>query len=289
MTITSAKIKELREITGAGMMDCKKYLTEAGGDIDKAIEAMRKDGQARAAKKAGRTAAEGLVMASSDGKHAAIIEVNSETDFVAKNEDFRNFVESVLKLAIANQVADLDALIAHPMADGTVGDARQQLVLTLGENIQIRRYQWMESPAVMASYMHGHRIAVLVAYEGGDEALGADLAMHIAAMNPMVLHAEEVPAELLEKEREIETERAEKSGKPAEAIEKMVEGRLKKFVKEVSLLGQSFIKDPSTTIEKLLAGKHAKVLAFTRYEVGEGIEVEKKDFAQEVMEQVKRS
>lgn len=289
MTITSAKIKELREMTGAGMMDCKKYLTQADGDIDKAIEAMRKDGQARAAKKAGRTAAEGLVIAKSEGKHAAIIEVNSETDFVAKNDDFKQFVQMVLDAALADQVADLDALMNHPMGEGTVGDARQQLVLTLGENIQVRRYQLVESPAMLASYMHGHRIAVLVSYEGGDEALGNDLAMHIAAMNPMVLHADDVPAELLTKEREIETERAEKSGKPAQAIEKMVEGRLKKFVKEVSLMGQSFIKDPSVSIEKLLSDKQAKVLSFIRYEVGEGIEVEKKDFAQEVMEQVKGS
>jgi elongation factor Ts len=253
---------------------------------------MRKTGQAKAAKKAGRVAAEGIViiLKSADNKQAVILEVNSETDFVARDENFLNFSNKVAEIALAHKVNDIASLAVLPFgADEkeTIEQARQHLVAKIGENINIRRVNTIETEGVLASYIHGNRIGVVVNLQGGDETLAKDIAMHIAANNPQVTNPEDVSADLIEKEKEIFAAQAQESGKPAEIIEKMIAGRIKKFVDEVSLLGQPFVKDPSINVGKHLASANAEVKSFVRFEVGEGIEKEVADFAKEVMEQAR--
>jgi elongation factor Ts len=291
MQITAAMVKELRERTGAGMMECKKALSEAGGEMEAAIEIMRKSGAAKAVKKAGRVAAEGKIAVSmADGK-AAIVEVNCETDFVAKDDNFATFVDAVAGTVLKADVADLDALNGAELKDGkSVEEVRQELVAKIGENVQIRRFAEMSvEGGAMASYLHGTRIGVLVALKGGDEELARDVAMHIAASRPVCIDESGVPQEMLDKEREIIRAQAEESGKPAEIVEKMVEGRIKKYLAEITLVGQPFVKDPDTTVGKLLSNAGAEVIDFVRYEVGEGIEKKQEDFAAEVMAQAKGS
>ncbi len=291
MAITAAQVKDLRERTGAGMMECKRALVETDGDIETAIENMRKSGAAKADKKAGRIAAEGLlrVETSDDGKKAAIVEVNCETDFVTKGDEFPSFVAAVAKVTLEAQPADLDALLNTPMADGTpVGESCKNLIAKIGENMNVRRFQLVENAdGIVANYLHGSRIGVVVSLNGGDEALARDVAMHIAATNPQSISADDIDAELIEKEKEIFTAQAKESGKPDEIIEKMITGRIAKFLKEVTLLGQPFVKDPDQTVEKLLKASDASVVSFTRFEVGEGIEKKQENFAEEVMGQIK--
>ncbi len=290
MAITAALVKELRERTGAGMMECKKALVETDGDIDAAIENMRKSGMAKADKKAGRVAAEGLVSIKVDdaGKFAAIVEVNCETDFVTKGDDFRNFVDAIAQCVLDNKPADLDALLATTLADGvSVEDSRKNLIAKVGENMSVRRFELIESKGQLASYKHGERIGVVVNLEGGDEALGKDIAMHIAASNPACIGEADVDPALIEKERNIFSAQAAESGKPAEIVEKMVTGRIKKYLKEVTLLGQPFVKDPDQTIAQLLDKAGASVAGFVRYQVGEGIEKKNENFAEEVAAQMK--
>jgi len=289
MSISASMVKELRERTGAGMMECKKALVETGGDIEVAVEHMRKQGLAKADKKAGRIAAEGLVVVSGtpDGKRAAIVEVNCETDFVAGGDDFQGFAKQVGELVLETKPADLDALRATPMDGATVEEARRALVAKIGENIGLRRYAVLESDGVVGSYVHGTRIGVLVALEGGDEGLARDLAMHIAASRPQYVDESGVPEAFLAKEREILIEQAAGEGKPAEIVAKMVEGRLRKQLAEITLVGQPFIKDPDTRVGKLLSDNGATVQAFVRYEVGEGIEKKEDNFVEEVMSQVR--
>ncbi len=290
--ITAAMVKELRERTGSGMMECKKALLETGGDIEAAIEHMRKAGLAKADKKAGRTAAEGkiAIKISDDGKQAVILEVNCETDFVAKNEDFLEFVDRVAQRALETGVETVDALLATPIEEGgpTIEEARRELVAKLGENIAIRRLMRFEtSEGRLSCYLHGNRIGVVVEMEGGNDQLAKDVAMHVAASKPLCVEEKDVPAETLEKEKEIFKAQAEASGKPANIVEKMVEGRLRKFLKEVTLLGQPFVKDPDLSVGDLLKRENAVVVRFVRFEVGEGIEKQQADFAEEVMAQVR--
>ncbi len=289
MSITASMVKELRERTGAGMMECKKALVETGGDIDAAIEFLRKSGQAKADKKAGRTAAEGRVVirTSADGKKAAMVEVNCETDFVASDDNFTRFAEAVAQLALENRPADLDALLAASLDGGTVEDVRKGLVAKIGENITVRRFELLDISGVPGQYLHGNRIGVLVDLEGGSAGLAKDIAMHIAASKPVCVSADQVDPELIEKEKAIFKAQAEESGKPAEIIEKMISGRVNKYLKEITLLGQPFVKNPDETIEKLLDREKAKVVRFVRLEVGEGIEKKSENFAEEVMAQVK--
>jgi elongation factor Ts len=288
MTITAAMVKELRERTGAGMMECKKALVETGGDADAAAEFLRKSGQAKADKKSSRVAADGrIVVASRKGK-AAIVEVNSETDFVAKDENFMAFADAVGAAALDTGTADVGTFTSVRLADGrTVEEARTDLISKVGENIGVRRIALVASEDVLASYTHGARIGVVVAMQGGDEDLGRDVAMHIAASNPLCIDESGVPAETLDTERRIFTEQAQDSGKPADIIDKMVTGRLNKFLREVTLLGQPFVKDPDMSVGKLLAGAGATVTSFVRFEVGEGIEKKQENFAEEVMKQIK--
>ncbi len=292
MTITASMVKELRERTGAGMMECKKALVETGGDMEAAIELMRKTGAAKADKKASRTAAEGVIAVarSEDGRTLAMVEVNCETDFVAKDENFRAFAERVAQTVLRSAPADVATLLALPLSDGgrTVEEARLDLVNKIGENVQVRRFERIEAQGDhLGVYLHGTRIGVVVDLEGGDETLARDLAMHIAASRPMCVSEEEVPEEVLEKEKEILTAQAQDSGKPPEIVEKMVQGRLKKFLSEVTLLGQPFVKDPDKSVGKLLKEAGARVRRFLRFEVGEGIEKKQENFADEVMAQVK--
>ena len=289
MTITAALVKELRERTGLGMMECKKALVEADGDIETAIENLRKSGQAKAAKKAGRTAAEGIVVLKSGDGYGLILEVNSETDFVALDDNFKGFADAVATRAFELRQPDVTILANSAISESdatTVEEARQGLVQKVGENIQVRRAVMLEG-AVVGSYVHNTKIAVLVALTGGDDALARDIAMHIAAANPLVCKPESLPADVLAKEKEIYTAQAAESGKPAEIVEKMVQGRLRKYCEEVSLVEQPFVKDPEQKISALLKRANADVTAFIRLEVGEGIEKEEKDFATEVMEQAK--
>ena len=294
MAITAAQVKELRERTGSGMMECKKALTDADGDMDVAIEALRKAGMAKADKKASRIAAEGLVVIemSDDNKTAAIVEVNCETDFVAKKDDFQVFASSIAKRVLADNPADIDALMAMPLNDGdatTIEDARKALIATIGENITVRRFTRIETSGLLAAYAHGVRIGVLVELDGGDANLGKDLAMHIAAHDPrpVCVSEDQVPAELIEGERNIFTAQARESGKPDNIIEKMIEGRIRKYLGEITLLGQSFVKNPDLTVGKLLEQAGARVSRFERIELGEGIEKKSENFADEVMAQVK--
>jgi len=292
MAITAALVKELRERTGAGMMECKKALTETDGDIEAAIELMRKSGQAKAAKKAGRIAAEGVIVirTSADGRKAAMLEVNCETDFVAKDDNFGSFADAVADRVLASDIGDVETLMAAPLKDGeatSIEEARQGLITKIGENMNVRRFVRLSSSGLIGNYRHGTRIGVLVDLEGGDEELGKDLAMHIAAANPVCVSEANVPAELLAKEREIVEAQARESGKPDNIIAKMVEGRIQKYLAEITLVGQQFVKDPDTKISKLLEQKGARVVGFVRYEVGEGIEKRQENFAEEVMAQAR--
>lgn len=291
MQITASMVKELRERTGSGMMECKKALQEAGGDIDVAIENMRKSGLAKADKKSGRVAAEGRVVIeiSEDGKSAAVVEVNCETDFVSGGDDFLSFVQSVAKTALADKPADIAALSELTLdgSDETVEVVRKEMIARIGENIQLRRFEIVETEnGQLGSYMHGKRMGVLVEMEGGNAELIKDIAMHIAASNPMCVSEGDVPPEVLEKEKEILRAQALESGKPADIVEKMLAGRIRKYLAEITLLGQSFVKDPDKTVEALLADAGAKVNRFIRYEVGEGIEKKQENFADEVMAQI---
>jgi elongation factor Ts len=291
MAITAALVKDLRERTGSGMMECKKALVEANGDIEVAIEAMRKSGQAKAAKKASRTAAEGVIVIKSNGGASAMVEVNCETDFVAKDSGFASFADAVAERALTPSINSIEELAASPLQDGesvTVNEAREALIAKLGENMNVRRFERIDSSTgALYSYSHGVRIGVVVEVEGGDEQLGRDLAMHIAASNPLCVNADQVPAENIEKEREIFSAQALESGKPENIVQKMVEGRLRKYLGEITLLGQPFVKDPDMTVEKLLKEKGATVKQFRRLEVGEGIEKKQENFAEEVMAQAR--
>ncbi len=291
MAITATMVKELRERTGAGMMDCKKVLTETNGDLEAAIDVMRKSGAAKADKKAGRVAADGLVIitVSDDAKEGSILEVNCETDFVAKDESFIGFATAVGARVLADKPADVEALSAMPLDSGeTVEEVRANLVAKIGENMKVRRFEMVTSDAgAVYAYSHGVRIGVAVAMTGGDEALGKDIAMHIAASRPVCITEADVPEETLAKEKEILIAQAQDSGKPPEIIEKMIMGRMKKYLAEITLVGQPFVKDPDQTIAQLLTAAGAEVTAFVRFEVGEGIEKKQEDFAAEVMAQVK--
>ncbi len=283
MKITAALVKELRERTGAGMMECKKALTENAGDIEAAIEAMRKSGQAKAAKKAGRIAAEGLVIIQQNDKNAAMVEINCETDFVTKADDFKAFCENVANTVLRNTPSNLEAL------QNSVEEARKELIAKIGENINVRRFALMEANTdKLGVYLHGTRIGVLVEIEGAEPTLIKDVAMHIAASRPLCISEDQVPADILEKEKEIFTAQAANSGKPANIIEKMVAGRIKKFLGEVTLLGQGFIKEPDKTIADLLKSSNATIKHFERFEVGEGIEKKTDNFADEVMQQAQQ-
>lgn len=294
MQISAALVKELRERTGAGMMECKKFLTDNGGDIEAAVEAMRKSGQAKADKKAGRVAAEGLigVARSDDGRSVAMVEVNCETDFVAKEGEFKDFVNAVAQCVLAQRPADVDGLGNAAMPDGgpTVDERRRELIAKIGENMTVRRFNVVESAdGLVGTYLHGGRIGVAVALSGAGEEVARDVAMHVAASRPMCLDESQIPASTLENERSIFAAQAAESGKPAEIVEKMVTGRMRKFVGEVTLLGQPFVKDPDQSVEKFLKGAGATVSSYERLEVGEGIEKKSENFAEEVMSQVKAS
>ena len=292
MAITAGLVKELRERTGAGMMECKKALVETDGDIDAAIDLMRKSGAAKADKKAGRTAAEGLIVfkGSNDSKNAVMVEVNCETDFVTKGDDFLNFSSAVAQAALDQKPADIDALLALPLHGGeNIADATKTLIAKVGENMNVRRFVSRTTDGVLGVYLHGGRIGVMVELKGGDEALAKDIAMHIAASRPICVGEDEVPSELIEKEKEIFSAQAAESGKPPEIIEKMVGGRIKKYLKEVTLLNQPFVKDPDQTVEQLVKAASATVVGFDRLEVGEGIEKKVENFAEEVMAQAQGS
>ena len=285
MAVTAALVKELRERTGAGMLDCKKALVETDGDIELAIENMRKSGQAKAAKKAGRIAAEGVILTKVEAGRATMLELNCETDFVARDEGFLKFGNELLEVAAANNINDIDALNDAELNGSKVSEVRDALVAKIGENISPRRVINVEGDT-LGAYVHGGRIGVISILTGGDEELAKDVAMHVAAASPQFVKPENVPAEVVEKEKEIQIEIAIQSGKPADIAEKMVAGRMKKFTGEVSLTGQPFVKDPSMTVAKLLADKSADVVNFFRFEVGEGIEKKEEDFAAEVQKQI---
>ena len=288
--ITASMVKELRERTGLGMMECKKALAEASGDMKAAEDLLRIKSGAKASKAAGRIAAEGVISSFIDGKRGALVELNCETDFVAKNEDFKKFANDIAQVVCRVDPKTLEALNGTDMGDGeTVENRRQALVMKLGENISVRRFVRFETAGNLASYLHGTRIGVLVDYTGGDETLGKDIAMHIAAAKPICASAQQVPADLLTREREIYMARAKESGKPENIIEKIVEGSMAKYLAEVTLLGQAFIKNPDQTVEKLLSAHKAHVNAFQMYVVGEGIEKKSGDFAAEVMAQAGRT
>jgi elongation factor Ts len=285
--ITAAMVKELREITGLGMMECKKALEEAGGDMKKAEDLLRIKSGAKASKAASRVAAEGVVGAylAPGNKLGAMVEVNCETDFVAKNQDFLAFARGLAETVARENPVDVAALSALTVGGENVEAKRQALVQKIGENLAIRRFVRYETAGTLASYLHGARIGVLVDLESGDEALGKDLAMHVAASKPVCVSRDQVPAELIAREREIYSAQAAESGKPANIVEKMVDGRIAKYLAEVTLLGQPFVKDPEQTVEKLLASRKAKVSRFSLFVVGEGIEKKTADFAAEVMAQ----
>ena len=285
MGITAGMVKELREMTGAGMMDCKKALAEVDGDMDAAIEFLRKKGMASADKKAGRVAAEGVIAiaVSDDKKKAIIAEVNCETDFVAKGDEFKNFANEIAAIALATGNLDIESLMNQKMASGkTIDETRREMIARIGENMAVRRLELVETSGHIGQYQHGEKIGVVVSLEGGDEALSRDLAMHVAASKPQALSSNEVDPEVLEKERKFQIEQAQESGKPMEIIEKMIEGRMRKYLQDITLLGQSFIKDPDQTVEKLLKSNNATCKGFIRLEVGEGIVIEQTNFADEV-------
>lgn len=290
MSITAAMVKELRERTGSGMMECKKALVEVNGDMETAIENMRKSGLAKADKKSGRTAAEGVVGAkvSDDAKTVAMVDVNSETDFVAKGDDFASFVNDVTSTLLTSDIKTEEQLLAMTLPGGkTVDETRRALIAKLGENITVRRFAKYIAEGGNACYLHGSKIGVIVELAKNDAELGKDVAMHIAAINPAYVSEDEVSVEAVEKEKEIFSAQALESGKPAEIVEKMIAGRIKKFLAEITLVGQAFIKDDKITVGKLLESKGNSVVRFTRYEVGEGIEKKEENFAEEVMAQVR--
>jgi len=288
VAITASLVKELRERTGSGMMECKKALVECDGDIEAAAELMRKSGAAKADKKAGRVAADGAikVSVSDDGKLAAILEINSETDFVAKDDNFQSFADQVMQAIVDNKPESVEALSALALSSGeSVEEARQALIAKVGENIQVRRFEIIESDQTVASYLHGARIGVLVE-TSVDADMSRDIAMHVAAVNPQFVDESAVPSEFVEKEKAILIAQAESSGKPMEIIEKMIQGRLKKFLAEITLMGQPFVKDQDQTVEQLVSKAGGSVSRFIRYEVGEGIEKKVEDFAAEVASQL---
>ena len=284
--MSAALVKELRERTGLGLLECKRALAAAGGDVDKAIEELRKSSGMKAAKKAGRTAADGVVTTriADDGAYGVVVEINSETDFVARDENFLAFVGKVVDAAFTGKQTDVAAVMA-----GELESAREALVQKIGENISVRRIELVNAESgVVGAYVHGNnRIAVLVELKGGDQDLAKDIAMHVAAVNPQVVSPADMPADVIAKETEIYTAQAQDSGKPPEIIEKMIGGRIKKFLAENSLTEQSFVKDPDVTVGKLASAAGAEVVSFVRFEVGEGIEVVKVDFAEEVAAQLK--
>ena len=287
MSISASMVKELRERTGAGMMECKKALVETDGNMDAAAEHLRKSGQAKADKKSSRVAADGRVVIKGNGSKAVVVEVNSETDFVAKDENFLAFTDAVADAALASGQTDVAAFANESLADGrSVEGARTELVAKVGENISVRRIAQIESDGAIGYYTHGAKIGAVVALDGGDAELARDIAMHVAATNPSCIDESGVAPETLENERRILTEQAQNSGKPDEIIEKMVNGRVAKFLKEITLVGQPFVKEPEVTVGKLLGNAGAKVVAFTRFEVGEGIEKKVENFADEVMKQI---
>ena len=280
--ISASQVKELREKTGLGLMDCKKALEEANGDIDLAIEELRKTSGIKASKKSGRSAADGLIGITSKDKDFFMIEVNCETDFVARDDSYINFAKETLDIYSNNPSYSLEQLL-----ESGIEDNREKLVQKLGENIVVRRLAKSDESSISGSYLHSNnKIGCIVSLEGGDEALANDIAMHAAATDPMAVSPLDIPKETVDKEREIFKAQSEESGKPPEIIEKMIEGKISKFLAEVSLTEQDFVKDPNVKISKLLADNNASILSFTRYEVGEGIEVEKVDFASEVMSQI---
>lgn len=285
MAITAGMVKELRERTGVGMMECKGALTETGGDMEKAVDLLRAKGMAKADKKAGRTAAEGTIaiVMSADKKRAAIVEANCETDFVGKSDEFNEFANAAAQAALDSNATDIDSLLAAKMADGkTVDERRRELISKIGENMSIRRFEIIETSGAIGTYRHGDKIGVVVNLEGGDETFGRDLAMHVAASRPIAIDASGVDAETIERERAIAQTKADESGKPANIVEKMVEGAIRKFMEEVTLLSQPFVKDPDTTVGNLLKKNNVTVKHFVRLEVGEGIVKETVDFAAEV-------
>lgn len=289
--VTAAMVKELRDRTGLGMMECKKALVAAEGDIERAIDDLRKSGHAKAAKKADRTAAEGAVglAVSADGKTAIMVEVNSETDFVARDDNFLNFVSAVANAVLAAGETDVAKIAELPTAEGaTVETTRQALVQKIGENIQVRRASMLTAEGAIGAYIHGGKIGVLVALKGGDESLGKDVAMHVAASGPQVVSGDQVSADVLEKEKEIIRAQPDMAGKPAEIVEKMLGGRIAKYLKEISLNDQPFVKNPDITVGQLVKEAGAEVSGFIRLVVGEGIEREVTDFAAEVMAQVNK-
>jgi elongation factor Ts len=289
MEITAALVKELRERTGAGMMDCKKALMETSADLEAAIDLMRTSGAAKAAKKSGRVASEGLVnlTVSDDSKNAVILEVNSETDFVTKGSAFIDFVDALGSLALKNKPESLEVFLSQTLGSGeTVDEARQGIIAKIGENISVRRLQIVTTEnGVLGAYKHGERIAVLAVLSGADGELAKDIAMHVAASKPECVSEDQLSSELVEREKAIFIEQAKESGKPDNIIEKMIIGRMKKFVNEVTLYGQSFVKDPDTTVGALVKSKGAEVESFIRYEVGEGMEKKEDNFVEEVMAQ----
>jgi elongation factor Ts len=294
MAVTAEAVKALRERTGAGMMECKKALVETNGDLEAAAEIMRKSGLAKADKKAGRIAAEGVVAIerSADGRRAAVVEVNSETDFVAREKDFQNFAAAVARAALAAGPADLDALATQVIDGGaSVEETRRALIARIGENIGVRRFEIVTGGGALGTYLHGTRIGSLVTLSGGDESLARDLAMHVAAINPQYVTPEQVPADLVERERGIYAAQVEADpkaqGKPAEIVAKMVDGKLRKFLAEITLVGQPFVKDDKQTVGEVLKKAGARVERFVRYEVGAGIEKKQENFAAEVMAQVR--
>lgn len=290
MSVTAAMVKELRERTGAGMMECKKALVAANADIEVAIEEMRKSGAAKAAKKSGRVAAEGVVkiVSSEDGKTVTMVEVNSETDFVAKDDSFLAFSDVVANQALKLGSESVDELMASEIDGESVETIRTALISKIGENIQVRRIKQLKAESgCFGHYIHGVKIGVVVNVNTDDETLAKDIAMHVAAVNPEFVSEKDVPAEYIAKEKEILIAQVEDSGKPPEIIEKMIGGRLRKFLAGVTLYGQPFVKDPDMTVEKLLKSKNADVVSFTRIEVGEGIEKKEDNFAEEVMAQAR--
>ena len=289
MAVTASMVKELRERTGAGMMECKKALVETDGDMDAAIEHLRKSGLAQADKKASRIAADGRIglATSADMSKAVMVEVNCETDFVAKDGNFQAFTDAVAANALVAASDDMESLLASESNGASLESARQALVTKIGENIQVRRLARMSGAETIGAYIHGGHIGVLVGLQGGDEELARDIAMHIAALNPQFIDVDDVPADVLEKEKQFLIAQAADSGKPADIIEKMVEGRMRKHLASITLLGQDFVKDPDMTVAKLLKQNGASVKDFVRLVVGEGIEKKVDNFADEVMQQVK--
>jgi elongation factor Ts len=287
MNISADTVKQLRERTGAGMMECKKALVETQGNLEAAAELMRRSGLAKADKKAARVAAEGAVAIERSGTDAALVEVNCETDFVARSDEFQAFAREVAKAALQDAPASLEALLTVSHGGSTLDIRRRALIAKLGENIAVRRFVRVSSPGPIGTYIHGTRIGSVVALQGGDETLARDIAMHVAAANPAYISVNDVPADVLAKEREILTEQTKGEKKPPEIIAKMVEGRLRKYLAEITLMGQPFVKDEDTTVEKLVKKAGASVVKIARFEVGAGIEKKQDDFVGEVMAQVK--